>query len=62
MCSIAQLMSITLDSAANEPRFTILKQRVNVLDMGPLLALASAGLLSHTASLCGSHSYPHQQQ
>jgi len=49
MCSTAQLVSITLNSAANEPRFTILKERVNVLGMGPLLALASAGLLSRTA-------------
>jgi len=50
MCSTAQLISITLNSAANEPRFTVLKERVNVLGMGPLLALASAGLLAHTAS------------
>jgi len=62
MCSTAQLVSITLNSAANEPRFTILNERVNVLGMGPLLALASAGLLSHTASLYGPHSYSHQQQ
>jgi len=62
MCSTAQLVSITLNSAANEPRFTILKERVNVLGMGPLLALASAGLLSHTASVYGPRSYQHQQQ
>jgi len=62
MCSTAQLVSITLNSAANEPRFTILKERVNVLGMGPLLALASAGLLSHAASLYDQRSYPHQLQ
>jgi len=39
MCSTAQLVPITLNSAANELRFTILKERVNVLGMGPLLAL-----------------------
>jgi len=61
MCSTAQLVSITLNSAANEPRFTILKERVNVLGMGPLLALASAALLSHTASLFIRHSYSEQQ-
>jgi len=49
MCSTAQLVSITLNSAANQPLFTILKERVNVLGMGPLLALASAGQVSHTA-------------
>jgi len=48
MCSTAQLVSITLNSAANELRFTILGERVNVLGMGPLLALASAGIcISH---------------
>jgi len=61
ICSTAQLISITLNSAANEPRFTILKERVNELGMGPLLALASAGLLCHTASVYGPLSYPHQQ-
>jgi len=60
MCSTAQLVSITRNSAANEHRFTILKERVNVLGMGPLLALASAGMLSHTASFHGPHSYPRQ--
>jgi len=50
MCSTALLVSITLNSAANEPRFTILKERVNVLEVDALMALASAGLLSHTAS------------
>ena len=61
MCSTAQLVSITLNSAANEPRFTILKERVNVLGMGPLLELALAGLLSNIASLYGPHSYSHLQ-
>jgi len=55
MCSTEQLVSITINSASNEPRFTILKERVNVLGMGPLLARASAELLSYTASLYGSH-------
>jgi len=61
MCSTAQLVSITLDSAASEPRFTILKERVSMLGMGPLLALGSAGLLYRTASLYGPHIYPHWQ-
>jgi len=56
MCSTARLLSFNLSSAANEPRFTILKERVNVLGMGPLLELSSAGLLSHSASLYASHS------
>jgi len=61
MCSTEQLVSITLNSASNESRFTILKERVNVQGMGPLLALASAGLLSYTASLHDPHSLPRQQ-
>jgi len=60
MRSTAQLVSITLNSAANEPRFTILKECVDVLDMGPLLALVSTGQVSHTISIYGPHSYPHQ--
>jgi len=62
ICSTAQLVLFTLNSAANEPRFTILKERLNVLGMGPLLALASAGLLSHTAPVCGPRSCLHQLQ
>jgi len=59
ICSTAQLVSITLNSAANEHRFTILKEHVNVLGMGPLLAMEAAGLLSHTALSYGPHSFFH---
>jgi len=62
MCSTAQLGSITLNSAANEPRFSIINERVNVLDTGPLLALASARMLSHFAPVCGPCSCRHQLQ
>ena len=62
MCSTAQLVWITLNSAVNEPRFTILKEHVNVLGMGPLLALVSSGLLSHTASPYGSRNDLRLQQ
>jgi len=62
MCSTVQLVSITLNRAANEPHLTILMERVNLLGMEPLLALVSTGLLSYTASVYGPCSYPHQQQ
>ena len=55
MCITAQLVSIILNSAANELRFTNLKERVNVLGMGLQLVLASAELLSRNASVYGSH-------
>jgi len=51
MYSTAQLVSITLNSAARVPRFTIIKERVNVLGIGLQLVLASAGLLFYTASV-----------
>jgi len=58
MCSTAQLVSITLNSAANEPRFTIIKDRVNVRGVAPLLARASAGLLSRRAFIILSTKQP----
>jgi len=51
MCSTAQLVSITINSAANEPRFTIIKERVNVLGKGlPLLFHTASVDVVHTAT------------